>query len=179
MKSSTSQLSNTVSHVIIWPTYQKLQSGLKKIFKRRLTFSWTKYATKNSQKSHFSRFLTFDIETCTHIRTLCVWERPKDALKCLSPKYHGQIPHNKKTPRPFNSLVFGRKFERFFKFRHILVNTKVNKCWPKCFFRKDHIKSYRKHIYSFFIALIPFSQSLKVCLSLLNGPLLNLTFKWR
>ena len=79
-------------------------------------------------------------------------------------------------PGHLDPSYFGRKFERFFKFRHILVNTKVNKCWPKCFFRKDHIKSYRKHIYSFFIALILFSQSLKVCLSLLNRPLLNLTF---
>ena len=154
----------------------KVTVRIKKIFKRRLTFSWTKYATKNSQKSHFSRFLTFDIETCTHIRTLCVWERPKDALKCLSPKYHGQIPHNKTPPGHLAPSYFGRKFERFFKFRHILVNTKVNKCWPKCFFRKDHIKSYRKHIYNFFIVLILFSQSLKVCLSLLRVPLPNLTF---
>ena len=51
------------------------------------------------------------------------------------------------------------------------------KCWPKYFFRKVHIKSYKKLIYSFFIALVLFSQSLKVCLSLLTHPLLNLTFK--
>ena len=82
----------------------------------------------------------------------------------------------KNPPGHLAPSYFGRKFEWFFKFRHILVNTKVNKCWPKCFFRKDHIKSYRKHIYSFFIALILFSQSLKVCLSLLRVPLPNLTF---
>ena len=176
MKSSTSQLSNTVSHVIIWPTYQKLQSGLKKIFKRRLTFSWTKYATKNSQKSHFSRFW---LSILKHVLTSgpYVFGSVQRMLWSVSPpNIMVRYLIIKKPPGHLAPSYFGRKFERFFKFRHILVNTKVNKCWPKCFFRKDHIKSYRKHIYSFFIALILFSQSLKVCLSLLRVPLPNLTF---
>ena len=59
-----------------------------------------------SPKLHFPRFLTFDSEVCIHIGTICVWERRKDALKCLIPKYCGQIPHNKKTPRPFTYFEF-------------------------------------------------------------------------
>ena len=82
----------------------------------------------------------------------------------------------KKGPGYLDSSYFGRKFDWFFENKCHLVNTKVNKCWPKYFFRKVHIKSYKKPIYSFFIALVLFSQSLKVCLSLLTHPLLNLTF---
>ena len=89
-----------------------------------------------------------------------------------------RYPITRKPPGHLACSYFGRKFGRFLKFNLNLVNTRVNKCWPKYFFRKDHIKSYRKHIYNFSIALILFSQSLKVCLSLLRVPLANLTFKY-
>ena len=46
-------------------------------------------------KNHIlHNFLTFDSEVCTRIGAICVWERWKDALKCLFLKYCGQIPHN-------------------------------------------------------------------------------------
>ena len=40
------------------------------------------------------------------IGAICVWERRKDALKCLFPKYCGQIPYSKKRPLVFGLLVF-------------------------------------------------------------------------
>ena len=62
--------------------------------------------TKNGPKSRFSRFLTLDCATCIRVGTICVWELRKDGLECLFPKYGGQIPHIKKSPRVFGLIVF-------------------------------------------------------------------------
>ena len=67
----------------------------------------------------------------------------------------------KNPPSHLNPLYFGRKLGWFLE-KAFLVNKKVNKYWPKCSFQKVHTKSYKKHIYRFFIALKLFSQSLKV-----------------
>ena len=105
----------------------KVTVRIKKIFKRRLTFSWAKYATKNSQKSHFSRFW---LSILKHVLTSgpYVFGSVQRMLWSVSPpNIMVRYLIIKKPPGHLAPSYFGRKFERFFKFRHILVNTKVSK----------------------------------------------------
>ena len=118
-----------------------------------------KCTLKIAQNSQFQQCWDFDFSMA--FPNINKWSG-EDRIHTLGPiwiKYEVLIPQNHKTPCHLVIPWFWSIFKPdFLGFCH-LGNTKVNKCWPKFFHRNKLLKLNKKHIYSFFMTPILFSQS--------------------